>query len=286
MKIKNAGFVRLLRIYIRKFNKHDILGLSAEMSFYLLTAMFPFVILLFFIATLISSTMQQHLLSLISYLPRDMELLITELLLSFKGTLPIIIISSVLGLWYVSNVIATLSKAMNRFYAARETRGFIKHRLMLLFFAMFIIIVIFLSFALVIFGQGTEYILERIRFFDFIDTEDAWAYLRYISCVLAIFVSITLMFKHLPNRRLSFKAVVGGAALTTAAWCVTSYGFAFYVNGFSKYHVIYGSLASIIILVAWVYMSSFVILLGASLNAFWYRIRVAKRYRIPKNDKR
>ncbi len=285
MDIKNYSFIKLLRMYIRKFNKHDILGLSAEMGFYLLTALFPFVILLFVIATLISSTMQEMLLSLITYLPRDMELLITELLMSFKGSMPIIITASVLGLWYLSNVINTLKKAMNRFYGVRETRGFIRQRLMLLIFAVFIIIVIFLSFALVIFGQGTQVLLERINYFGLIDTEKAWDYLRYISCILAIFFSMTLMFKLLPNKKLKFKAVTAGAALTTAAWCITSYGFSFYVNYFARYHVIYGSLASIIILVTWVYMSALVILLGASLNAFWYRLHMAKNYNISTRSK-
>ena len=285
MDIKNYSFIKLLRMYIRKFNKHDILGLSAEMGFYLLTALFPFMILLFVIATLISSTMQEMLLSLITYLPRDMELLITELLMSFKGSMPIIITASVLGLWYLSNVINTLKKAMNRFYGVRETRGFIRQRLMLLIFAVFIIIVIFLSFALVIFGQGTQVLLERINYFGLIDTEKAWDYLRYISCILAIFFSMTLMFKLLPNKKLKFKAVTAGAALTTAAWCITSYGFSFYVNYFARYHVIYGSLASIIILVTWVYMSALVILLGASLNAFWYRLHMAKNYNISTRSK-
>ena len=45
MNIKKLGFIKLTAMYFRRFNKHDIPGLSAEMSFYLLTALFPFVIL-------------------------------------------------------------------------------------------------------------------------------------------------------------------------------------------------------------------------------------------------
>jgi len=280
MNIKNTNFIRLARLYIKKFIKHDIKGLSAEMSFYLLTALFPFVIILFVISTLISSTMQDALFGLITYLPRDLEKLITELLMTFRGSIPIIITSSVLGLWYISNVISTLTKAMNRFYGAKETRSGFKLRIMSVFFAVFTIVIIFMSFALVIFGQGTQYLLEKVSFLNFIDTETAWGYLRYLSCILAIFLTITLMFRHLPNKKISYRSIIGGSALTTAAWCITSYGFAFYVNSFSKYHVIYGSLAGVIILVTWVYISALVILLGASLNAFWYRIRIAKKYNL------
>lgn len=275
-KIKNP-FLKLLVSYFHKFNKQDIQGLSAEMGFYLLTALFPFFLVLFVIATMISQNMQDMLLNLISYLPRDLELLIIDMVMSFKGSLTLVITSAALALWYMSNVISTLTKAMNRFYGVKETRGFFKLRAMFLLYALAIIVLVFLSFALVIFGQGTQFLLEYMNYFSFINTERAWDYLRYLSVIFAIFVSIVIMFKSLPNKKLSIKAVLGGSALTTAAWCITSYLFAVYVNAFSRYHVIYGSLASIIILVTWVYISSFVILLGASLNSFWYRISVAKR---------
>jgi len=278
MNIKKLGFIKLTAMYFRRFNKHDIPGLSAEMSFYLLTALFPFVILLFFISTLISSGMQETLFSIISYLPRDMEMLIKEMLMTFSGSMPIIIIASVLGIWYISNVINTITKAFNRFYGTKESRGFFKLRLLSILYALSVIIIVFISFALVIFGEWTQMLLEKVPFLDFIDTEQTWSYLRYFSFLAVIFVCITLMFWHLPDKKLRFRDVIGGSALTTIAWCIASYGFAFYVNSFSKYHVIYGSLASIIILVTWTYLSSFVILLGASLNAFFYRIRPVKRY--------
>ena len=278
MNIKKLGFIKLTAMYFRRITKHDIPGLSAEMSFYLLTALFPFVILLFFISTLISSGMQETLFSIISYLPRDMEILIKEMLMTFSGSLPIIIIASVLGIWYISNVINTITKAVNRFYGAKESRGFFKLRFLSIMYALSVIIIVFISFALVIFGEWTQMLLEKVPFLDFIDTEQTWSYLRYFSFLAVIFVCITLMFWHLPDKKLRFRDVIGGSALTTIAWCIASYGFAFYVNSFSKYHVIYGSLASIIILVTWTYLSSFVILLGASLNAFFYRIRPVKRY--------
>ncbi len=267
----------MLRMYWRKLNKHDTFGLTAEMSFYLLTALFPFFILLFCIATQISDSMQNMLLNVITYLPRDMENMITSMLVSFHQTLPIIIISAVLGLWYMSNVISTLTKALNRFYDVKESRSYLKLRGMFLLYAVFIIILVIMSFALVVFGEGTHLLINYSNIFPFLTREIVWNYSRYIIVILVIFITLLVMFKTLPNRRLSLKAVAAGSALTTIAWCVASYGFAFYVNYFSSYHVIYGSLTSIIVLITWIYLSSFVILFGGSINAFWFRIRVAKK---------
>lgn len=277
IKIKKNNFIKLVSMYFRKSIKNDTPGLTAEMSFYLLTALFPFFILLFVIATLISDNMQKLLLNVITLLPRDMENMIISLLESFSRSLPIIITSSVLGLWYMSNVISTLTKALNRFYGVKESRGFFKLRGMFFMFAIFVIILVILSFALIIFGEGTRFWLEYTNYLPFLNAETVWNYTRYGAIVLVVFITILMVFKHLPNKKLSVKAVAAGSALTTVAWCITSYLFSFYVNSFSKYHVIYGSLTSIIILITWIYLSAYVILLGGSINAFWYRLNVAKK---------
>lgn len=277
MTHKKSTFKKLLSMYFHKLSKHDTFGLTAEMSFYLLTALFPFVILLFIIATQISDSMQNMLLNVISFLPKDVEVMITSMLMSFKQNLAIIITSGVLALWYMSNVITTLTKALNRFYDVKETRGILKLRGMTLLFAVFVIVLILMSFALIVFGEGTHFLIEYTQLLPFLNTETVWNYTRYLVIFFVIFLTILMVFKHLPNKQLSFKAVSGGAALTSFAWCIASYGFSFYVNYFSRYHVIYGSLASIIILVTWTYLTSFVILFGGSINAFWYRMRVAKK---------
>ena len=277
MKQRFKTLKKIVSMYLKKSGKHDIFGLCAEMGFYLLNTLFPFVLLLFVIATNISDRMQGLLLNLIEVLPKDMEAMIEELLTSFRGSMPIIITASVLALWCTSNVISTLTKALNRFYGVKETRSFLKQRGMFLLYAVAIIILIVLSFALIIFGEGTQYLFKDIDLLSFFHIEKVWNYSRYISLILVIFTAITIMFKHLPNKQLSIKAVAAGGALTTIAWCITSIGFSFYVNSFGRYHLIYGSLTSIIILTTWVYLSSFVILLGGSINAFWYRMRVAKK---------
>ena len=279
MNIKNNSFVKLVLTYCRKFDKQDTFGLAAEMSFYLFTALFPFVILLFVIATLISTSMQEMLFSLISYLPRDMENVITELLMSFKGSLPIILLSAGLGIWYMGSVIITLTKAINRFYSIKETRKYIILRIRAMFFAIFIIVIMFLTFTLLIFGRETQGLVTQVSFFKFMDIQRLWDFARYLLCILVIFFSMSFIFMKLPNQKFKFKSIACGSALTTIAWCITSYGFSFYVTNIADYHVIYGSLASIVVLVTWIYLSAFVILLGASLNSFWHRIRAIRKYK-------
>ncbi len=263
--------------YIKRILKDDIFGLSAEMAFYLLTAIFPFIILLFIIATNVSEQMQNLLFNLIEALPAEAEQIIMDMLLNFTGSLTIILTASFFALWCTSNVINTVKKALNRFYNASETRAFWKTRLMSMGFSLIIIVIIVLSFALIIFGEGTGILLRYLNYFSSINTQKAWNLSRYLVIICVFLVSISAMFKILPNRKLKLSSVIGGSTLTTVAWCVASWGFSFYVNNFSRYHVIYGSLAGVVILTTWIYMSGFVILAGGALNAFIYKVKQAKR---------
>ena len=274
---KKTKFTKLLRSYVVKMFDDDIFGLSAEMAFYLLTALFPCIILIFVIATTVSSQMQSLLFSLIRALPREAEEVIMNMLLDFHGGLAIIISCSVLALWCISNVINTLRKAMNRFYGVTETRHFIKTRILGLFFALIIIVLVVLSFALIIFGEGTGHLLKY--FLNLFKTADSWDRTRYIIVFPIFLAAVSVIFNALPNKKLHFKSVFGGALLTTVTWAVASWGFSFYVNNFSRYHLIYGSLAGIVILTTWVYMTGFVILMGGELNALRFKTCKARRIR-------
>ena len=67
-----------------------------------------------------------------------------------------------------------------------------------------------------------------------------------------------------------------GVVLSTFLWIIVTYGYSFYVNNFSNYDVIYGSLGGVIVLITWLYLSSWTILAGSELNA---RLLYKKRNR-------
>ena len=282
---KTPEFIRVTKKFFVKIFKDDIFGLAAEMGFYLLTAFFPFIILLFIVATNVSDKMQSLLFNLIRALPAEAETVVMNMLLNMTSSVALIVTTSVIALWCTSNVINTLKKALNRFYGTKEARGFIKTRLICILFSLIIIIMIVLSFALIIFGEGTGLLLRYLNYFKFANTLRIWDWSRYIAIIFVFLIAMVAIFKILPSKKLSFGSVISGSILTTAAWCISSWGFSYYVNNFSKYHVLYGSIAGVVILTTWIYISGYVILLGGALNAFWYRTGKAKRLKTIKSNK-
>lgn len=93
--------------------------------------------------------------------------------------------------------------------------------------------------------------------------------LRWSLAVTTVLLGLGLLYRYGPNRR--GKARMGwlspGAVAATLLWGVATWGFTIYLQNFANYNKIYGSLGAVIVLLFWLYISAFVCLLGAALNA-------------------
>ena len=69
------------------------------------------------------------------------------------------------------------------------------------------------------------------------------------------------------DRKHRVRTVLPGVVLAMVVWLVVSIGFSVYVENFANYSVIYGTLGAVIVLLVWLYLTSFVLILGAEFNA-------------------
>lgn len=92
--------------------------------------------------------------------------------------------------------------------------------------------------------------------------------LRWVIAVSVLFVGIGLLYRYGPNRSTAKVAwLTPGAAFAVVSWAVLSIGFSYYVSNFGNYNQVYGSIGAVIAMLVWLWISSFLILIGASLNA-------------------
>ncbi len=101
-----------------------------------------------------------------------------------------------------------------------------------------------------------------------------WNLCRYIVGIITIVIILMNLYKFTPNKKLPFKQVVPGAIVSTLCWLIASFCYSFYSNNFARYDIIYGSLGGIIVLMTWVYLSSWTILIGCEINARLYKRRI------------
>ncbi|WP_439483381.1 YihY/virulence factor BrkB family protein [Cyclobacterium plantarum] len=168
-----------------------------------------------------------------------------------------------LGIWIANIGTKSLFRGINIAYETKSNRGIIKHNALTLLFTFGAIILIILSAALIV---AFPSIVEQIGLPDNIESLISW--LRWLIMGLILVGSIGLIYRFGPGRkRPEFKWVIPGAVLASLLWLLASWGFSFYIRNFWNLGEIYGSISAVVFLMLWLFISTFIILLGAELNS-------------------
>jgi membrane protein len=158
-------------------------------------------------------------------------------------------VSILFALWSASAAVKALMSALNIIHNEREKRGFIALTAFSVGMTFGGVLMAVIAGTLVV---GFPGVTNLVR----------WPILAALALV-----EIAIVFNFGPSRvRHGLRWVSWGGALTLAVWLGSSGFFSWYVAGFGKYNETYGSLAAIVILLLWLYISAFAVLLGAELN--------------------
>lgn len=91
---------------------------------------------------------------------------------------------------------------------------------------------------------------------------------RWGVVVTVLFAGIGMLYRYGPNRRgAQFQWLSAGAMVAVVFWVILSVGFSYYVSNFGNYNQVYGSIGAVIAMLIWLWISSFLVLYGAALNA-------------------
>ena len=167
-------------------------------------------------------------------------------------------------MWSMSNAVATVSRALNKFYDVKESRNILYVRFLGIIFALLILVTIILNFVLLVGGTliGAVMIKYLPQYYAL------WHILRFIVPFVLMIVLFASMYKVMPCVDISFKHSLCGAFFTACSWIVFSSVFSYYVNNFSSYDIIYGSIAGIVVLFTWIFVTAYIILIGGEINSF------------------
>ncbi len=256
-------FFDYIKKFINKVFNDGVPGIAAQTTFYFITAMFPLAIFIFSILSFINIPPEQTMFFLLNALSPDAASIISQVISSVPKSITITITSGLLSLWSVSGAVSTISRALNEFYGVTEDRHFLLVRFHGVVFTLLIIAAIIVTFGFLIFGTVIWDIISPYLLFSGI----LWNITRFSIVIILVSSVIGALYAIMPNIKINFKKALPGAVFTSVIWTLSSFVFSFYVNNFSKYHVIYGGLTGVIILIMWLYMTSYIILIGGEFNS-------------------
>lgn len=253
-----------------QISEDNIDMISAGVAFYLFFAIFPALLAALSIYGLFADPAQvvEQIDALTAYLPAEIHDIIggqlTQIADASGEALGFGVILGIgIALWSAMKGVKALMTALNVTYDEDEKRGFIKFNLIAFGLTLFILVfgVVALLFVAVVpalfaaFGSGmwTEWLISLVR----------WPIL-----FLLVMVILAFLYRYAPSRdEPQWRWATPGAFLATFLWLIASLAFSFYITNFGDYNEMYGAVASIVIFLFWLYISAYVVLLGAEVNS-------------------
>ena len=175
-------------------------------------------------------------------------------------------IGFILALYFSTNGVNSLIEAFNTSYHIRETRPIIQQRILSLGLTLVLSSILIIAMALIIFGKSAVNYLTEYQLI----TQYAGKlilYGKWSIILLILLIGISILFHLGPSIKSRWKLFTPGSISATLGIIITSIGFNYYINHFSQYNKVYGSIGTLMIILIWMYFNSIILLTGFELNA-------------------
>ena len=267
-KFLRTGFGRLAADMVQRYYAHDVARDSAALTYYLLFAIFP---LLIFISTLLG-LLELDIAYITSVLeplfPADVLNVVRSYLeyVSANPSRQLLWFSLVFSIWFPMRASGCLMHSLRKAFGRSAPESLWRSQLRILLFTVWLIVVIAVTLCLVVVGRTVlEFVGRFVSVTEAFIT--AWSSLRFVVLALVMVVTLVLLYMLSQGQRRPLREVLPGVASSLAAWMVLSMAFSYYVEHVGQYSVLYGSIATVIVVLLWLYMSGQVLILGAEFSA-------------------
>src|SRR6185437_3856392 len=261
----------VIAFFAHEIQERTLLNRASSLAFNFMLAFFPGTIFLFTLIPYIHiRNFQAQLLSLLS------TILPYNAYMAFQATIEDIVrhqnggllsVGFVTALYFATNGVSNLMQAFNRSSLVVEKRRWLKRRGIAMMLTVVISILLLVAITIMTAGEALINLVKH-----HINSKGHfWIYVimfsRWVIVIAIFFFSISLLYRYGPANKEKWKILSTGSILATILAVITSFGFAYYINNFSSYNKVYGSIGTLIILMLWLYLNSLIVLVGFELNA-------------------
>ena len=271
--LANLGWRELAKRVWKEIQEDQVLGRAAELSYYFLLALFPFLIFLTSVIGLILGSGNDTRQMLFDYLARVMPPAAYQLIsqtmieVSSASSGGKISFGLLAALWAASNGMTAITTSLNSAYDVEETRPWWKQRLVAIALTMVLSVLIILALILVVAGGWiAEWLAAHFGLGSTFPV--AWKIIQWPIILFCIILAFALIYYFAPDLHdQKWQWLTPGSAIGVALWLLVSIAFRVYLNFFDSYSATYGSLGAVIILMLWLYFTGTAVLIGGEINS-------------------
>jgi membrane protein len=246
----------------------NAIGQAAQLAYYFLFALFPFLLFLITLLGFLPLAMDEIMSLLANVMPADVISLVQEnvstLVIQQRGGL--LSFGILTALWTSSSAVVAIIDNLNHAYGVQEGRPIWKVWGIALLLVLGLSGLLMVSVVLLIFGPQIGGLLAYYIGLG-AEFEVIWNIARWPIIIAFLIVAMANIYYFAPDVEQKWKWITPGSIFAILAWIGVSLGFSVYVSQFGSYNKIYGSIGTFIVLMTWMYLMGFVILVGGEINA-------------------
>ena len=247
---------------------------AAALAYYLLFMIFPLLIFLSSLLGLLELDISGITNSLDALLPSGVVDVVESYLsyVSQTSSRTMLWFGLVFTIYFPMRAADCLMIAVRRAYHLPRPKNQVLYMMKVLLYTVFLLVTIALTLALVTVGRQALEFAGR-----FVVVPEAfielWTDLRFLVLGGVMFGAVGLLYAAAQDSRQAARNVVPGALAALVGWMVVSAAFAFYVENFANYTVIYGALGTVIVLMMWLNLTALMLIMGAEINGVLNSLR-------------
>ncbi len=259
---------RLIGLLSRKITGDHVDAFSAQAAFFIIISFFPFIMLLLSLVHLFPLEQSNVLRFVTEVFPTTVSSMLFSVITELYGNVAsstLISITAITALWSAAKGFLAIMKGLNAVYEINETRNYFFLRAIAAFYTLIFAIMLLATMVLFVFGNRLYYWIEH-KIPLLMDTALVIISLRTILGLIILIAFFLVIYTVIPNRKTRVINELPGAMLCAAGWMGFSYAFSYYIDNFSNYSSMYGSLTAIVLFMLWMYFCMYLLFLGAEFN--------------------
>ena len=248
-------------------------GFAAQVAFYLLLSVIPTIILLSQILGVFSISIEILKTWIAGYVTGEAA----EMILGLFDYVPSGAVSAafvVVALWSASRAQFAMLRITNYTFSAGSTTGmgYLRERIRAVITMVITLFTVTFALLVLVYGQAIlavllSTILKNAQILEYIN--EFWNVIRWPSATAMYFLMVSFNYYVLPTKRVRFRTILPGSIVASAGMLIMTGLFSLYLESIANYDIIYGSLASIVALLFWLYLIGWVLGLGIIFNKAW-----------------
>lgn len=264
--------VRFVADIVRIYFQERVSRSAAQLAYFLILTFFPILICITAFAAMVNVRLSDLLADVSHLLPESVYSIFRDYLGYLDNNLSsaMLFTGIALTVFFASAAIRGLTSIMHEIYGEPKSRG-LRHIAASALFALMLLVTVYLAMIVMLSGSWLFHIADDLLSLSSLaDRFCLWQWLKYLLLLTIVFTFVFLLYRFVAPARAIRPPVIPGALLASAALAIASAVFAAVVGHSARYPLIYGSLASVIIMLVWLYLCGNILILGNVVNYVIY----------------